>query len=31
MICKRCKNLEALYLEECRRLDENIFEHLQYV
>jgi Leucine-rich repeat (LRR) protein len=31
MICKRCKNVQAIYFEECRRLDENIFEHLQYV
>lgn len=31
MICKRCKNIEYIFLEECRRLDENIFEHVQYV
>ena len=31
MICKCCKNLEQIHIEDCRRLDENIFEHLQFV
>ena len=30
-ICKRCTNLEQLWLEACRGLDENIFEYLQFV